>query len=153
MREPRQANCSFITYFLGQTRSAAFSLKNKRRKKNSKDNKKVFSFLYTAEMLSQLRAAPQMMHTPCPQAPCHGTAMALAVHPQGLCVACPQGWALACPRRPWYHSLCCVCPFCSCLGPFTPGMREGPLRSSALCAERDIQAAPCWLGISARGTM
>lgn len=151
MRESRQANCSFITYFLGQTRSAVFSLKNKREKKTSKDNKKAFSFLYTAEMLSQLRPAPRVTHTPCPRVPCHGTAMALAVCPQGLCVARPQRWVLACPCRPWHRSLCCL-PLLQ-LGQTLPGMREGSLCSSALSAESHIQAALCWWGISARGTM
>lgn len=45
MKEPRQANCSFITYFPGQTRSVVFSLKNKRKKQPQKTAKKAFQFL------------------------------------------------------------------------------------------------------------
>lgn len=121
-------------------------LSETKEKKPSKDNKNPFSILYTAEMLSQLRPAPRVMPTLCPQVPCHGTATALAVCPGGLWVGCPQGWVLACPRRPWHRSLCCVCPVPWLPWPVRPRDAGGCPVLLSTQAERHIQAVLRWGG-------
>lgn len=101
MKEPRQANCSFITYFPGQTGSAVFSLKNKRKKQPQKTAKKPFHFL-TQQRCCLSSGTPGVL----PE--CRGTVLALAVSPGALCGLSPM---LACPHRPRH---CCHAVFDTC---------------------------------------
>lgn len=110
MKEPRQANCSFITYFPGQTRSAVFSLKNKREKTTSKDSKEAFSVPFTAEMLSELR------HTWCSP----GAVAQHCVSPGALSGLSPQTMALL-PRWVW-HLWGCLIPHSLLPSGMLPGL-------------------------------
>jgi len=149
VREQRQANCHFITYFLGQTRSAVFSLRKERKNIPQKRTRKAFLFLPTAEMLGP---APRVMHIPCaPQAPCDSDGSG-RVSPGALRVLSPGRGAGLSPQTV-APLPCCVCPFCSCLGPSTPGVREGPCAPQHSASVSHIQAALCPQVIRAHGTM
>lgn len=52
MREPRQANCSFITHFLGQTSSAVFSQKQKEKKNLKRQQNPIFNSLHSRDAVS-----------------------------------------------------------------------------------------------------
>lgn len=118
MKEPRQANCSFITYFPGQTGSAVFSLKNKRKKQPQKPAKKPFHFL-TQQRCCFSSGTPGVL----PKG--RGTALALAVSPG-------SAWPV-----PTDHGTAAVLPLTLVRLPhpiFTAGMWDAPGAQCLCCA-------------------
>lgn len=95
MREPRQANCSFITYFLGQTRSAVFSLKKRNRKDKKKKRKKkrtIKKLLHSRDAIC--RGVPWVIRTRVLPSSCATGRVALATCPLVGTGQSPQAVAL-----------------------------------------------------------